>query len=73
MNKLKIERMKVLSRVNKVIKVSHEKLKQSLVDTGVHDHDVSLAKHAKVEDYLGSWSSLMFGVTCLGLFCWCFG
>ena len=29
MNKLKFERMKVLNRVNKAIKVSHEKLKKS--------------------------------------------
>ena len=53
MNKLKYERLKVLNRVNKAIKVSHDKLKESLVDTGVHDalakflaHDISLAKHA---------------------------
>ena len=70
MNKLKFERMKV-----RTIKVSHEKLKESLVDTGVHGalasflaHDMSLANHAKPEDHLGSWSSFMFGVTCLGFF-----
>ena len=41
--------------------MSHEKLKESLVDTGVHDalvkflvHDMSRAKHAKLEDHLGS-------------------
>ena len=33
MNKLKFERMKVLNRVNKAIKVSHVKLKESLVGT----------------------------------------
>ena len=37
MNKLKFERMKVLNRVNKAIKVSHVKLEESLVGTGVHD------------------------------------
>ena len=31
MNKLKCERMKVLSRVNSAMNVSHEKLKESLV------------------------------------------
>ena len=61
MNKLKFERMKVLSRVNRAIKVSHEKLKEPLVHAGVPDalakflaHDISLAKHAKLEDHLGS-------------------
>ena len=61
MNKLKYERMKVMDRVNRAIKVSHDKLKESLVDTGVRDalakflaHDISLAKHAKQEDHLGS-------------------
>ena len=55
---------------------SHDKLKESLVDTGVHDalakflaHDISLAKHAKPEDHLGSQGSFMFGVTYLGFFC----
>ena len=59
--KLKYERMKVLNRVNHAIKVSHDNLKESLVETGVHDvlakfqaHDKSLAKHAKPEDHLGS-------------------
>ena len=73
MNKLKYERMKVLNRVNWAMEVSYDKLKDSLVDTGVHDalanflaHDTSLAKHAKTEDHLGAWGSLMFGVTCLG-------
>ena len=72
MNKLRFERMKVLNRVNRAIKVSHDELKDSLVDTGVHGvlakfraHDISLAKHAKPEDHVGSWSSFMFGVTCL--------
>ena len=72
-NKLKFERMKVLNRVNRAIKVSHEKLKESLVDIGVHDalakflaHDIGLAKHANLEDHLGLWSSFMFVVICLG-------
>ena len=34
MNMLKFERMKVLSRVNRATKVSHDSLKESLVDTG---------------------------------------
>ena len=48
------ERMKVMNRVNRAMKVLHDKLKESLVDTGVHDalakffaHDISLAKHAR--------------------------
>ena len=36
MTKLKYERMKVLNSVNRVTKVSHDKLKESLV-AGVHD------------------------------------
>ena len=61
MNKLKCEWMKVLSRVNRAIKMSRDELKESLVDIGVHEalakflaHDISLAKHAKPEDHLGS-------------------
>ena len=68
MIKLNFERMKVLSEVNWASKVSHEKLKESLVDNGVHDalanflvHDTSFAKHARPGDHLGSWSSYMFG------------
>ena len=37
MKKLKFEKMQVLNRLSKAINVSHEKLKESLVDTGVHD------------------------------------
>ena len=75
MNKLKYERMKVRNRVNRATKVSRDKLKESLVDTGVHNalakflaHDMSLAKHAKPEDHFGSRVSFMFGVICLGFF-----
>ena len=38
-NKLKCERMKVLSRVNSAMNVSHEKLKESLVRTSLLAHD----------------------------------
>ena len=58
--KLKYGRMKLLSGVSRVTNVSHDKLKESLV-AGVHDalakflaHDISLAKHAKLVDHLGS-------------------
>ena len=60
MSKLKYERMKVMSRGSRAMKVSHEELTESLVDTGAHDalttflaHDMSHAKHAKSEDHLG--------------------
>ena len=73
MNKLKYERMKVLNRVNRAMEVSHDKPKESLVDTGESNalakflaHDISLAKHAKPEDHLGAWRSFMSGVTGLG-------
>ena len=40
--KLKFERMKVLNRVNRVIKMSREKFMESLVDTAVYDAPAKL-------------------------------
>ena len=78
--KLTYKRLKVLNRMTRAIKVSHDKLTESLVDAGVHDapakflaHDMNLAKHAKPQDHLGSSGSFMFGVICLGFSCRCFG
>ena len=47
MNKRKYERTNVLSRVNRAIKVSHDEIEDSLVDTGVHDALAKFPAHDK--------------------------